>query len=84
MGNHNAAHVELHSPKHVDEPEDVLLIGDAQIPPDLVFLNVAGADRHDNLHILPQLLEHADFAVRLEAGQDPGGVVVVKELAAEL
>mgnify|MGYP000683052023 FL=1 len=38
----------------------------------------------DHLHRVPQLLEHTDLAVRLEPGQHPGCVVVVKELAAEL
>ena len=34
-------------------------------------------------HVIPQLLEHTDFAVRLEARQDPGGVEIIEELPAE-
>jgi hypothetical protein len=29
-------------------------------------------------------LEHSNFAVRLKAGQNPGGMEIVKQLAAEL
>ena len=84
LGDHHAAHQQALPPEGVDEPQHVHVVGDAQIAPDLVLLDVAGADGDDHLHRVPQLLEHTDLAVRLEPGQHPGCVVVVKELAAEL
>ena len=84
LGDDHAANVQIHAAELVDQPQHILLVGDAQIPPHLVLLNVPGADGHHNLHIVPELLEHPDLAVRLEPGQHPGGVVVVEELAAEL
>ena len=83
LGDHHAAHQQALSPEGVDQAEHIHIVGDAQVAPDLVLLDVAGTDGDDDLHRVPQLLEHADLAVRLEPGQHPGGVVVVKELAAE-
>ena len=81
---HHGADVEAEPPEDVDEPQHVVIVADAEVPPHLVLLDVRGVDGDDDLHVLPQLLEHTDLAVRLEARQDPGGVIVVKELAAEL
>ena len=57
---------------------------DAQVAPDLVFLDVCGVNGNEDLHVVLQLLEHPDLAVRLESRQHPGGVVVGEQLAAEL
>ena len=81
---HHTAHIEAHAPEDVDQPQHVVVIGDAQVPPDLVFLDVCGVDGNEDLHVVLQLLEHPDLAVRLESRQHPGGVVVVEQLAAEL
>ena len=83
LRDHHAAHIQVHTPEDIDEPQHILLIGDTQIPTDLVLLDIAGADGHYDLHVVLELLEHTDLAVRLKAGQHPGCVVVVKELAAE-
>ena len=82
-GDHHAAHAQPPAPELVDEPEHIAVVGDAQVPPDLVLLDVAGVDGDDDLRLVPQLLQHPQLAVRLKAGQYPAGVVVVKELAAE-
>ena len=82
-GQYNAAHVQAQLPEGVDEPEHIHIIGNAQIAPDFILFNIRSIDGDDNFHIVTELLKHPHFAVRLEAGQDPGGVVVVKELAAE-
>ena len=83
MRNH-AAHRQAPAAEDVDEPQHVAVIGDAQVAPDLVLLDVSGVDGDDDLRLVLQLLQHADLAVWLESGQHPGGVVVVKQLAAEL
>ena len=68
LGDRHAAHQQALPPESVDEPQHVHVVGDAQIAPDLVLLDVAGADGDDHLHRVPQLLEHTDLAVRLEPG----------------
>ena len=83
-GDHHAAHIQPPAPELVDKPEHVAVVGDAQVPPDLVLLNVAGVDGDDDFRLVPELLQHPQLAVRLEAGEHPAGVVVVKELAPEL
>ncbi len=82
-GQHHAAHIQAHVPENVDEPENVLIIGDAQVPPHFILLNIAGVDGDDDLHVVLQLLKHPDLAVRRKARQHPGGMVIVKQLAAE-
>ena len=84
LGDGHAAHKQTLAPEGIDEPQHVLIVGDAQVAPDLVLLDVGGVDGHHDLHAVLQLLQHAQLAVRLKAGEHPGGVVVIKELAAEL
>ena len=83
-GDDHAPHIQAEPPEHVDEPEHVLVVGDAQIPPDLVLLDVRGVDDDDDLHLVAEGAEHLHLAVGLEPGQHPGRMIVVKELAAEL
>ena len=45
---------------------------------------MARADRDDDLRLILQLEQHFHLPVRLKARQDARGVIVVKELAAEL
>ena len=68
----------------VDQAQHVRVVGDAKVPPDLVFLNVAGVDDDDDLRLVLHLLQHLHLAVRQKARQHPGGVVVVKQFAAKL
>ena len=82
-GQHHAAHIQPHVPENINQAEDVLIIGDTQIPPHFILLNVPGVDGDDDLHIILQLLKHPDLAVRFKARQYPGGMIVVKQLPAE-
>ena len=84
LGDDHAAHQQALAPESVDEAQHVHIVGDAQVAADLVLFDIVGADGDDHLHRVPQLLQHADLAVRLKARQHPGGVMVVKELAAKL
>ena len=83
-GENDAAHVQVHAAENVDQTQHVLLVGDPQIAAGLVLLNGHGVDGDDDLHVVLELLEHPDLAVRLKARQDAGGVIVVKEFAPEL
>ena len=70
--------------EEVDEAQDVLVVGDAEVAAGLVLLDVVRVDGDDDLDVGREALEHAELDVGLEAGQHAGGVVVVEELAAEL
>ena len=83
-GDDHAAHVQPAAPELVNEAEHIAVVGDAQVAPDLVLFNVAGVDGNNDFRFIPQLLQHAQLAVRFKAGEHPGCVVVVKELAAKL
>ena len=60
------------------------IVGDAQISADLVFLNIVRADHDDDLRLGGELHEHAHLAVGLKPGENPGSVIIVEQLAAEL
>ena len=83
MREHHAADVEPAAAERVDQAEGVLVIGDAEVAAALVALDVVRRDDDDDLRVVLHLHEHAHLAVRLEARQDAGGVIIVKELAAE-
>ena len=61
----------------------VFVVGDAEVGANLVLLDVFGADDDDYLYRVGELGQHAQFGIRLEAGQDAGSVMVVEEFAAE-
>ena len=62
-GDHDAADKQLLLPERIDQPEHLRIIGDIQIVSDLVALNIARMDGKNDLRIVPQCLEHIDFAV---------------------
>ena len=82
-GQYHAGNIEPEAPEHVNQPDHVPVVGNSQIPPDFVLFYVVGIDDNHHLHLILQLQQHPEFAVRLEARQHPGRVVVIIELAAE-
>ena len=84
LGDDHGAYIEPQIAEHVDEPQHIGVVADAQIAPHLVLFDVPGADGHHDLHVVLQRPQHPDLAVRLEARQHPGRMVVVEQLAAEL
>ena len=79
----DAADIESDGTERVDQAHDVQIVGDAEIAPALVHFNVGCVDGNDDLRLLLELQQHLHLAVRLEAGQDARGVIIVKKLAAE-
>ena len=84
VGEDHAPDIKADVPEGVDEAQGVLIIGDAQIAPALGALDIVRRDGDDDLRLVLHLQQHLHLAVRLETRQDPGGVIVVKKLAAEL
>ena len=79
----HAAHKEAVAAEGVDQTQNIHVIGDAQVSADLVLLNVIGIDDQDDLHVLPNLDQHVDLRIGPESRKNPGGVIVIKQLAAE-
>ena len=80
----DAADIQPDAAEGVDQPQRVVLVGDAEVAAALAALDVVGGDGDDDLGHVLHLEEHAHLAVRLEAGEHARGVIVVEELAAEL
>ena len=78
VGDDNAVDAEAAVHEFVPETEDIHVVGDAEIRPDLVLLDVHGADDDDDLRVILHLHEHLELTVRLEARKDAAGVVIVE------
>ena len=61
-----------------------MVIGDAKVFADLLFLDRLGVDDDDDLGFVLHLKEEVQFGVGLKAREDAGGMEVIEELAAEL
>ncbi len=68
----------------VDQLESVGIVGDAEVASQTALLDVAGMDAQEYLRVAAELLQELDLDVGIVAGEHPGRVVVIKELAAEL
>ena len=83
MGNTYASHIEILGLKHRLQAQQIGIIGNSQISPHLVLLNVLRADHNHNLHLIGQLHEHPQLAVRLKARQYSGSMIIIVKLPAE-
>ena len=70
--------------EQVDQAQDVLVIGNAQVATGLVLLDMVCIDCDDDLDVVGNALEHAELAVRLKTRQHATRMIVVKQLAAKL
>jgi hypothetical protein len=80
----DASNVKPEAAEGINQTQNVLIIGNAEVASDLVFLNIGGIDGDDDLCRILELNKHFDLTVGRKAGQDTRGVKIVKELAAEL
>ena len=68
----------------VDQSDRVRIVGDAEVGTHLVLRDRHGGNDDHDLRLILDLHQHADLAVRREAGQHARRVKIVKQLAAEL
>ena len=83
VGDHDAADVQADAPEGVNEAKGVLVIGDPEIAAAFGALDVIRREHDHDLRVILHLQQHLYLAVRFKARQNPGRVIVVKELAAE-
>ena len=77
-GNAYAANIKAPFGKGVNKAEYIHIVCDAQISAHFIFVNISRTDDNDDLRLVAELHQHTQLAVRLEAGKNSGGVVVVK------
>ena len=80
----NAADVEADLCENIEQSDNVHVVCDPQISPDLVLFDVVRVDNDNDLSIVLELKEHLQLTVRLKSRQYTGSVIVVEELSAEL
>ena len=81
---HHAAHIHAHAAESVDQAQHIRIIGNAQVAAHLVFFNIVGIDHDHQLSLIAHGQQHGNFAVRPEARQHAGSMVIIKQLAAQL
>ena len=79
----HTAHIKPDGTERVGQPQNIRIVGDAEITADFVFLNICRIDDKNNFSLVLELKQHLDFAIRRKPRQNPGSVVIVKELAAK-
>jgi len=82
-GDDDTQHVDPPRLEIVDQFHRVGVVGDAEIRPDLFPLDVAGVDAQQDIGLVFQLLQEPHLDVGIVSGQNPGGVIVVEQLASE-
>ena len=83
MGDDDAADKQPDAAEGVDQTQRIEIIGDAEVAAPFVLFDVVRRYDDDDFGTVAQLIQHFDFAVRLEAGKHAGGVIIVKKLASE-
>ena len=63
--------------------QHILIISDAKVGTLLVFFNIGGTDNYHYLYTVTDFLEHPQLTVRLESGQHPAGMMVVKQFTSQ-
>ena len=81
LRNHHVFHQKAAVTEHVDQPQHIVLVGDAEVGAHFLAHHVARVEADDDLHLVLDSVEHGDLVVRGEPGQDAGGMVVVEKLA---
>ena len=82
-GDADTSHIKTSFCKNLDQTEDILVIGDSQIPADFVFINISCTDHDHDLCLVAELHQHTELAVRFKTRENSGSMIIIKKLAAE-
>ena len=84
LGEHHAAHIQPKLTECINQAQHFVIIGNTQVSAHFICLNITGIDGDNDFYIVFQLLQHANFAVRLKPRQHTRRMKIVKQLAAKL
>ncbi len=68
----------------IPKPQNIHVIGNSQIAPDLIFFDIGGVNNDNDFCIVGKLHQHAQLGIGRKAGKHAGSMVIVKKLSAEL
>ena len=81
---HYAANVKAEIAKCIDQAKHVLVISDAKVASDFIFLNIGRVDGNHDLYVVFDARKHLDLTVGSKAGKYAGCMKIVEKLAAKL
>ena len=55
LGDRNASHIQTFSAECLDQSQHIHIIGDTEVPADLIFFNIAGADNNNDFCLIRKL-----------------------------
>ena len=80
----DTADIQAAAAELIHQTQHIRIVGDPQIPPHLVLVDVHGTDNDDDLRLVGQLHQHPQLAVRLKTGKNAGCMIIIKKLSSEL
>ena len=83
LGNDDAAYIQTDLAEGFRQAEHFQVIGQPEVAAGFVGFQRACGDGDDDFCLILELEQHFELAVRLEAGQDSGSVIVVEKLTSE-
>jgi hypothetical protein len=81
--NYDASDVKADATEFVDQTERVQIVGDTEVAALFILFNIVRGNGNDDLRAVSKLIEHLDLTVGKEARKYAGGMIVIKQLAAE-
>ena len=84
LGEHHVFREEPPVAEHIDEPQHIIFVGDAEVCADLMTFQILRVDADEDFHIVFDVIQHRDLVIWSETRQNAGGVVIIEELATHL
>ena len=77
-GNDHAADIQPFLLIYIDQSEYILIIGDAEVMPDLIPLDIGSIDGNDHFCLIGELKKHLQLTVRCKTRKNTGGMVIIQ------
>ena len=83
MGNADTSHIQVLGFKDRFQTKQIGIIGNPKITAYFIFLNILCADNDHDFHLICQLHQHPQFAVRLKSRKYAGCMIIIIQLSAK-
>ena len=67
--------------QNVHQSQNIFIVGNAQISPNLAFLNMVSVNGDNDFNFINQTFKHTNFRIGLKTGQNTRRMIVIKNLA---
>ena len=82
-GDDDAADIDPPIGQVIDQLEGIHIIGDSEIRPDFFAFDIAGKNAKKDIGLVLELLQETHLHIWVEAGQNPGRVIIEQDFPAK-